>query len=426
MKHGVYILAFFATLLCLSGKGYASTPSIAVVRDTTFRVIVYFGENEDGIDSCYQNNSQSIALLDSLLDLSLGTESVISIKGEAFASPDGECNSNIDLAVKRINSVKELSQKRYPYIEEEKIEFLAKGEDWTGLRRLISADVNLPDREDVLTLIDYHQDNMMKRKQLLQKLDGGIPYRFIVRDIMPGLRRVEITIVRELPEIEKKAFTPETSTSELFVSTKVEVSPGNNLNKTKEDNFQKRSYEMTVVEMGGPVERKIILAIKNNLIYDLLLAPNLEIEIPISKRWSLNTEYKCPWWLNSEHEFCYQLLSGGVEGRCWLGNRRKRSRLTGHFLGLYTEGGIYDFQFQGDGYQGKYYGAVGVTYGYAKQLARHFSLEFSLGVGYLATEYKKYTPYEGDIVWMNSGRYHFIGPTKAKVSLIWLITTRRQ
>ena len=96
MKHGVYILAFFATLLCLSGKGYASTPSIAVVRDTTFRVIVYFGENEDGIDSCYQNNSQSIALLDSLLDLSLGTESVISIKGEAFASPDGECNSNID------------------------------------------------------------------------------------------------------------------------------------------------------------------------------------------------------------------------------------------------------------------------------------------------------------------------------------------
>lgn len=99
--------------------------------------------------------------------------------------------------------------------------------------------------------------------------------------------------------------------------------------------------------------------------------------------------------------------------------------MTGHFIGLYAEGGIYDFQLQGDGYQGKYYGAAGVTYGYARQLALHFSLEFSLGIGYLTTEYKKYTPYEGDIIWTNSGRYNFIGPTKAKISLVWLITTRR-
>ena len=139
----------------------------------------------------------------------------------------------------------------------------------------------------------------------------------------------------------------------------------------------------------------------------------------------MNTEYKCPWWLNGKHDFCYQLLSGGMEGRCWLGNRQKRDRLTGHFIGLYAEGGIYDFQLRGDGYQGKYYGVAGVTYGYARQLARHFSLEFSLGIGYLTTEYKKYTPYEGDIIWTNSGRYNFIGPTKAKVSLVWLITTKR-
>ena len=151
----------------------------------------------------------------------------------------------------------------------------------------------------------------------------------------------------------------------------------------------------------------------------------LEVEIPVGKRWSLNAEYKCPWWLNSKHDFCYQLLSGGVEGRCWLGNRQKRNRLTGHFIGLYAEGGIYDFQWKGDGYRGDYYGAAGVTYGYARQLARHLSLEFSFGIGYLTTEYKKYTPYEGDIVWTTSGRYNFIGPTKAKVSLVWLIKRRR-
>lgn len=425
MKHGIHILAFLMALWGLSGKGYASIPSVSVVRDTTRQIIVYFEENVSRIDSNYCGNSQSIALLDSLLGQHSEAKSVLSLKVEAFASPEGESINNVDLSVRRKESLKDLLRQRYPYIDDKKIELSAKGEDWSEFRRLVSADLNLPDREDVLMLIDYHREDMIKLKQLLQRLDGGIPYRSIVRDILPELRRAVITVARRLPETDNNTFTPGTSTSGLFVSTKGEVFPEYNANEPLEESQKKQSCKVAIVEVEGPVESKTVLAVKNNLLYDLVLAPNIEIEIPIGKRWSLNTEYKCPWWLNSAHEFCYQLLSGGVEGRYWLGSRQNRNRLTGHFLGLYAEGGIYDFQFQGDGYQGKYYGAAGVTYGYVKQLARHLSLEFSLGVGYLATEYKKYTPYEGDIVWMNSGRYHFIGPTKAKVSLVWLITTRR-
>lgn len=39
---------------------------------------------------------------------------------------------------------------------------------------------------------------------------------------------------------------------------------------------------------------KTILAVKNNLLYDIALAPNIEIEVPIGRQWSLNAEYKCP------------------------------------------------------------------------------------------------------------------------------------
>ena len=88
---------------------------------------------------------------------------------------------------------------------------------------------------------------------------------------------------------------------------------------------------------------KTILAVKNNLLYDIALAPNIEIEVPIGRQWSLNAEYKCPWWSDSNKEICYQLLSGGIESRFWLGNRAGRRQLTGHFIGLYAEGGIYDF-----------------------------------------------------------------------------------
>ena len=144
---------------------------------------------------------------------------------------------------------------------------------------------------------------------------------------------------------------------------------------------------------------KTVLALKNNLLYDLALAPNIEVELPLGKRWSLNVEYKCPWWSDSGCNFCYQLLSGGTEARYWLGKEK--------------------------GYRGKYYAAAGITYGYVRPLARHLAIEFSVGIGYLDTEYRKYTSYGNDLVWVSSGKYHFIGPTKAKISLVWLLTSGR-
>lgn len=277
--------------------------------------------------------------------------------------------------------------------------------EWGEVYRWVIADENVPDKEEVLMLIRYHYGSFDRLAELLRYLNGGKAYTYLLQFVFPRIGRYTIK-PEELPVAAMRV--PERILPMAYIDAGVLV-------------------PAVLMEKEGKADssRRVIVALKNNILYDLALAPNIEVELSIGKRWSLNTEYKCPWWLNSKHDFCYQLLSGGMEGRCWLGNRQKRDRLTGHFIGLYAEGGIYDFQLRGDGYQGKYYGAAGVTYGYARQLARHFSLEFSLGIGYLTTEYKKYTPYEGDIVWTNSGRYNFIGPTKAKVSLVWLITTKR-
>lgn len=277
--------------------------------------------------------------------------------------------------------------------------------EWGEVYRWVIADENVPDKKEVLMLIRYHYGSFDRLAELLRYLNGGKAYTYLLQFVFPRIGRYTIK-PEELPVAAMRV--PERILPMAYIDAGVLV-------------------PAVLMEKEGRADssRRVIVALKNNILYDLALAPNIEVELSIGKRWSLNTEYKCPWWLNSKHDFCYQLLSGGMEGRYWLGNRQKRDRLTGHFIGLYAEGGIYDFQLRGDGYQGKYYGAAGVTYGYAKQLARHFSLEFSFGIGYLTTEYKKYTPYEGDIVWTNSGRYNFIGPTKAKVSLVWLITTKR-
>ena len=172
--------------------------------------------------------------------------------------------------------------------------------------------------------------------------------------------------------------------------------------------------------------RKPVLALKTNLLFDAALMPNVEIEVPIGKRWSLNSEYIFPWWLIDGDKYALQLLMGGLEGRYWLGgkrNRLKREVLTGHFLGLYAGGGLYDLQWQENGYQGEFFIAAGLSYGWATRIARNLYLELSLGIGLLRTGYRHYHARDNyqTLLWQEDGRYTWIGPTKAKVSLVWLI-----
>ncbi len=174
------------------------------------------------------------------------------------------------------------------------------------------------------------------------------------------------------------------------------------------------------------------VACKTNLLFDLGSALNIELEVPIGERFSIAGEYIFPWWLWEKDQVCFQTLTGGLEGRYWLKPSYKHqdrslgthNPLTGWFVGLYTNLGYYDFEWKKDGYQGEFYVAAGVSAGYAQPLSRHLSLELSLGVGYLNTDYRHYHAEQyGDGSWhlvrQNSGSYQWFGPTKAKVSLVW-------
>lgn len=80
------------------------------------------------------------------------------------------------------------------------------------------------------------------------------------------------------------------------------------------------------------------LALKTNMLFDIALIPNIEVEVPVGKCWSLNGELMFPWWLFDNDKYCMQILSGGLETRYWLDNKKKRNILTGHFAGLYAGG----------------------------------------------------------------------------------------
>ncbi len=178
-------------------------------------------------------------------------------------------------------------------------------------------DPQVPDKEDVLMLIRYHFGNFEKLRKLLRYLDGGRPYVYLSEH---QFRKIERT-GKMKDSLPVAALTL----------------PANTL---PEEQLETIAFAPWLeVESKRETPHRTVLALKNNILYDLALAPNVEVELPVGQRWSLNMEYKCPGGRTASMAFCYQLLSGGVEARCWLGKRKNRERLTGHFLGIYAEGG---------------------------------------------------------------------------------------
>lgn len=169
-----------------------------------------------------------------------------------------------------------------------------------------------------------------------------------------------------------------------------------------------------------------LFAVKSNLLFDLATAINLEIEIPIRKKFSIGAEWIFPWWIFNHNKYYTQLLMGIIEGRYWFHRTNKQEILSGHALGVYIGGGYYDFQWKKKGYQGEIVPSVGVSYTYAHKVGKNFRLEYSLGLGVSNTTYRKYTANDGytEFPWLSSRRTCWVGPTKAEVSFSWLISKR--
>lgn len=209
--------------------------------------------------------------------------------------------------------------------------------------------------------------------------------------------------------------------------------PGNNtsINNDSRMNSSLLKKENSEEEEKEEEEENPRWGIKSNLLFDAILLPNLEGEFYFSNRWSVNLEYQCAWWTFKKSDRFYQIMSISPEVRFWfqtsdrwVSSEKKRKNFNGHYIGLYFGGGYYDLKYNTVGYQGEFYIAAGVSYGYYLPLTRNLGLEFSLGIGYLNTQYEKYeryAPMGAHYIYLGSDKTAYFGPTKAKVSLVWRI-----
>ncbi len=164
-----------------------------------------------------------------------------------------------------------------------------------------------------------------------------------------------------------------------------------------------------------PAEPRHRFALKNNILYDAALMPNLEFEWLINDRWSVAVEADVAWWSRASRHKYYQIALATVEGRRWI---RPRAPWHGMYVGLFAGGGKYDLENGGKGYKGEG-GLAGLSFGYMFPISRCFSLEAAIGAGYMYTRYKEYRPYDGHYLYERTKTLNYFGPLKAKFAVVW-------
>lgn len=154
---------------------------------------VYYRVNSYDIEPEYRGNDQTLTnLLASIDIINQNRDSKVEyVVIAGFASPEGPSEYNDRLAWERAISIKEYVL-NHTDMKGEDIKLYNGSADWRGLRVLIENDKQVPDRQEVLDIIDNHPvwnpATKTGRITLLRKLNGGEPYRYLSENILPKLR----------------------------------------------------------------------------------------------------------------------------------------------------------------------------------------------------------------------------------------------
>ena len=253
-----------------------------------------------------------------------------------------------------------------PYIKIPVLEkdFHFSGSDWNGLITMVRADVNVPEREDVLRLLEKivrleNQDSPYLGGEL-KRLKGGRPYSYLYKFHFPKLRSSMVKICYDSDPINPVRDT-------VYIHTR--------------DTLCIRD---TVTVIAPVKKRPFCMAVKTNLLYDAVLIPDIGVEFCLGKNWSVAGNWMYAWWKSDRKHNYWRIYGGDVELRRWFGRRAVEKPFSGHHVGLYGQIVTYDFELGGKGYLGdKWSYGGGVAYGYSLPVGHRFNVDFTLGIGYL-------------------------------------------
>lgn len=476
MNKKSYIYSLMAALLMVFAAPFSLAAQTDAAKHETVKV--YFRQGSKNIDPNYMNNGEALNQLASLLEPYVldGTKGKGRIQIMSSASPEGSANTNNTLVEQRNRAITDWMSKRFNV--ELGYELSILGIDWDTLLALVESTPGVPSKEEVLNILRNTPAD--QRQYQLEQLHNGTPYQWILTRLYPKLRYAavrtqiwyasEITLTSPNPMNYKAeggngTITFRKNVEDMVVPTVTCDAPwitdivanGHEITYRVAPNAVTESrsadiriecygkhYTVTVnQEAAEPapvpepepepvVEEPVVeepackhdlfMSISNNGLYDLLLIPNIGAEIYLGKDWSLDANWHYSWWKTDKRHRYWRTYGGDITVRRWFGKEALIKPLTGHHVGLYGQMITYDFEFGGKGYLAdRWSWAVGAEYGYSLPIARRLNLDFSIGIGYHWGKYDEYVPIDNHYVWQATKNRKFFGPTKAEVSIVWLL-----
>lgn len=411
---------WIAALLVVAMSGQVAAQNVHEARDS---VKIHFRQGKIELDPEFRNNRESLnriadSLRTSYADSVYRLQKILVVGG---ASPEGSVKLNKWLSEKRAGVLFDYLS-RYGTLPDslKTTDFI--GRDWNGLIRLVENDPEVPYREETLALLreiaggargdaSSHGDHLERLRQLRE----GVPYYYMYKILFPELRASRLYLWYEkvwnptalVPQPKTEILIPQVDT--VFVRDTLIV------------------RDTVYLPAQCP---PFYMNIRTNMLYDALLVPNIGVEFYLGKDWSVVANWMYGWWKTDRRHWYWRAYGGDIAVRKWFGKAAKEKPLTGHHLGIYGQIFTYDFETGGRGYMGgkpggtlwdKMNWAAGVEYGYSLPVARRLNIDFTVGVGYWGGTYYEYKPVDGCYVWQSTKQRHWFGPTKAEVSLVWLI-----
>lgn len=372
------------------------------------------------------------------------------IIGRASASPEGSLQINTQLANARKASMNALLSSYG--INTNLIRYDVAPMDFPLMRALMKLR-----KDDYLPVVDslmsqYAADVMLLKEAMIRQ-DRGKLWQHLYHNYFPSLRSVRIMAIKRAEKEEDKREEIERKENER---EKIEIEKIEKIEEIEE--IEKIEKEGTEGD-----ERRELMSVKTNLLFDLAYMPgynrfcpipNVAIEYyPLHGHFTYGASFDTPWWKHySKHKY-FQLRNYQVHTRYYLrrGDIEERkpgkgAAFKGFFFSAYAHAYLYNICFsEKRGWEGEGWGA-GMGMGYVMPIDRkeHWRLEFGLQLGYLHTLYDPYQwrcPVDPDTdanryyyKWYGNAKdfkkrqhsYSWIGPTRVEITLSYDLIYRHK
>lgn len=394
----------------------------------TLTVEVYYRQGLYKLDSTYLDNRNSLnRLLDFFSTLSAdSTRHLNRFHIVSGASPEGSTSLNKTLSKNRTNTISDYFLRHLPAGQSALITKNHVGIDWENLKVKVEHS-DMPYKEEVLQILNNTPEWVVKngvvvdsRKKQLMTLRKGSCWRYIEEHIFPQLRRSLVEVEYTYVPIEQKEIID----TEVPAITVAECCDSTSCTEKRD------STNVNAPDIQPSPRSPFYMAVKTNLLYDALLVPNVGVEFYLGKGFSVGGNWMYAWWRNNNRHRYWRIYGGEVAVRKYFNRTTEGSPMNGHHIGVYGQIFTYDFETGGRGYMGGRPGgtlwekmnySAGLEYGYSLPIASRLNLDFVIGLGYWGGTYYEYLPMDNHYVWQSTQQRHWFGPTKAEISLVWLL-----